>query len=121
MPARVCVGESYAAISHRREIAAVSGIVPIYRSIFIISPRTCVEVPRIDWAGQRRKRERDPIELGLAEQKESLNIGWRGGNYREDIGPPLPSGSFRLTDAQQRPSPRLHKRVIYGSCDARFV
>lgn len=57
------------------EIATVSSIVPIYRSIFIISPRTCGEVRRIDWGGQRRKQQRDYIEVGLAEQqKESKNI-----------------------------------------------
>lgn len=49
MSARVCVGESYTAMSHGGEIAAVSSIVPIYRTIFIISPRTCGELPRIDW------------------------------------------------------------------------
>lgn len=134
MPVRVCVGESYTAISHRREIAAVSSIFPIYRNIFIISPCTCVEVPRIDWAGQRRKRERDRIKFGLTEQKECQNIGWRGGNTCENIGPLLPvivygmwgslSATFLLTDAhaaaQQRPLLRLHKHVIYRSCDAHF-
>lgn len=30
------------------ESATVSTIVPIYRNIFIISPRTCVEVQHID-------------------------------------------------------------------------
>lgn len=48
MCARVCIGESYTPISHWREIAAVSSIAPIYRSIFINSPRMCVAVRRID-------------------------------------------------------------------------
>lgn len=105
---RVCVGESYAALSHWREIAAVSSIVPIYRNIFIISPRTCVEAPRIDWAGPRRKRERDPIKFGLAEQKERLNIGWRGGNNRENIGPLLPSGHLPSNRCQRCCSDRTN-------------
>lgn len=120
MSVRVCVGESYAAISHWGEIAAVSSIVPIYRNIFIISPRTCVEVPRIDWAGQRRKRERDPIKFGLAEQKERLDIGWRGGNNREDLSLRYLPSNRRQRCRSQRPLLRLHKRGVYSSCDAHF-
>lgn len=106
-----------------REIAAVSSIVPIYRNILIISPRMCVEVPRIDWAeegtGAGSGTERKP-EYWLERRKQSCPLlavivyVMRGS---------LP-GTFLLTDAnaaaQQRPLLRLHKRVIYSSCDARF-
>lgn len=60
------VSENYTEISYLRESSTVSTIVPIYRNIFIISPRTCVEVihiistkPQED--RERRKQERDYI------------------------------------------------------------
>ncbi|TWW66115.1 Mediator of RNA polymerase II transcription subunit 13-like [Takifugu flavidus] len=49
------------------------------------------KVPRIDWAGQRKKRVRGPIKFGLAEQKESLSIGWRGGNNQRCNGGRCPA------------------------------